>query len=120
MKLTVSQLRRIIKEEITALKPARRLAEGHARITEEEFAAWKDGDWGFVSEHDGGGPRRRSMDVIPADADKLTSYIIRNYEGMCADLGCEDVSDPEFKEYVSDQLAGKVDPMTLKMALAGL
>lgn len=26
------------------------LSEGHARITNEEFAAWKRGDWGFVSE----------------------------------------------------------------------
>jgi len=28
-----------------------RIAEGHARITQEEFAAWKNGDWGFVSEN---------------------------------------------------------------------
>jgi hypothetical protein len=100
-------------------KRGRSLKEGHARITEEEFAAWKSGDWGFVSEHDGGGPRR-SMDVIPADPVKLVGYIIRNYEGVCADLGCSDVSDPEFKEYVTDQLAGKVDMMVLKQALAML
>ena len=33
------------------LRKMRRLAEGHARITQEEFAAWKNGDWGFVSEN---------------------------------------------------------------------
>lgn len=102
-------------------RKSKKLAEGHARITQAEFDAWKSGDWGFVSEHDGGfRSHRRSMDVIPADADRLTDYIIRNYEGMCADLGCSDVSDPVFKQYVSDQLAGKVQPMTLKAALAGL
>lgn len=83
MKITVSQLRRIIKEEVqrsflehdkdylvgdekmrsykeqpdapmpvgeSRNRKAKNLAEGHARITEEEFAAWKRGDWGFVSE----------------------------------------------------------------------
>ena len=33
------------------LRKTRRLAEGHARITQEEFAAWQNGDWGFVSEN---------------------------------------------------------------------
>jgi hypothetical protein len=101
-------------------RKAKSLKEGHARITQEEFAAWKSGDWGFVAEHDGGGPRRRSMDVIPADPVKLVDYIIRNYEGHCPDLGCDDVSDPVFKEYVGDQLAGKVDRTTLQSALAML
>jgi hypothetical protein len=104
----------------TRRRRGRTLKEGHARITEEEMAAWKSGDWGFVAENDGGGPRRRSMDVIPADPDKLRDYILRNYEGHCQDLGCDDVSDPEFKEYVSDQLAGKVDRAVLKTALAML
>ena len=30
----------------------KRIAEGHARITEEEVAAWKSGDWGFNSQQD--------------------------------------------------------------------
>lgn len=93
-----------------------RLAESHSRITEEEFAAWKSGDWGFVSEHDGGGPRKYRS-AIPTDPRSLMDYIVRNYEGMCVDLGCSDVSDPEFKDYVSDQLADKVDPTTLQRAL---
>lgn len=28
----------------------KRLSEGHARITQEEMTAWKNGDWGFISE----------------------------------------------------------------------
>ena len=32
------------------VKESKSLAEGHARITEEEMEAWKKGDWGFVSE----------------------------------------------------------------------
>lgn|GEM_PF-3270710 len=96
-----------------------RLAEGHARITQEEFAAWKSGDWGFVSEHDGGGPRRGrgGTGAIPSDPKELRDYIVRNYEGHCSDLGCDDVSDPEFKQYVGDQLAGLVDHDTLRAAL---
>jgi hypothetical protein len=31
-------------------RKAKSLKEGHARITQAEFAAWKSGDWGFVSE----------------------------------------------------------------------
>ena len=30
----------------------KRIAEGHTRITEEEVAAWKSGDWGFNSQQD--------------------------------------------------------------------
>ena len=54
MKITITQLRRIIKEEIASLAKGKksRLSEGHSRITEEEFNAWKSGDWGFVSESD--------------------------------------------------------------------
>lgn len=60
MKIRVSQLRQIIKEEVDAsLSPSlveshrvrgnKRLSEAHARITEEEVAAWKSGDWGYVA-----------------------------------------------------------------------
>jgi hypothetical protein len=95
-----------------------RLSEGHARITEEEFAAWKSGDWGFVSEHDGGGPRRSR--AVPSDPVELKNYIVRTYEGVCADLGCDDVSDPEFKDYVADQMSGQVNYLALQRALAML
>jgi hypothetical protein len=51
MKLSATQLRRIIKEEVSKVTTRRgRLSEGHARITEEEFAQWKSGNWGFVAE----------------------------------------------------------------------
>jgi predicted RNA-binding Zn-ribbon protein involved in translation (DUF1610 family) len=51
MKLTATQLRRIIKEEVSKVTTRRdRLSEGHTRITEEEFAQWKSGNWGFVAE----------------------------------------------------------------------
>ena len=97
-----------------------RLSEGHARITEEELAAWKSGDWGYVSEHDGGfrNPRKNRGPVIPTDEVGLQDYILRNYQGACEDLGCDDVSDPIFKEYVRDMLAGMVDPAALERALA--
>lgn len=70
MKLTSTQLRQIIKEELArALKEDESdlgkdnivtkestayrkgmLLEGHNRITPEEMNAWMSGDWGFVSE----------------------------------------------------------------------
>lgn len=93
------------------------LSEGHGRITEEEFSAWKNGDWGFVSEHDGGAPRKYRKE-IPSDPMQLRDYVIRTYEGACADIGCDDVRDPEFKDYVADQLAGEVDSLVLQRALA--
>jgi hypothetical protein len=99
-------------------RKAKSLKEGHARITQEEFAAWKSGDWGFVAEHDGGGPRRSR--AVPSDPVELKDYIIRTYEGVCADLGCEDVSDPEFKDYVADQMSGQVNYLVLQRALAML
>lgn len=79
MRLTAKQLRNIIAEEVANLKQfdaravtsggdypdepyrmrresshrrGKRIAEGHARITEEEVAAWKSGDWGFNSQQD--------------------------------------------------------------------
>ena len=95
-----------------------KLSEGHARITEAEFAAWKSGDWGYVSEHDGGGPRKSH--AVPSDPVELKDYIVRTYEGVCVDLGCEDVSDPEFKDYVADQMSGQVNYLALQRALAML
>lgn len=52
MRISTSQLRRIIKEEVANVRGARRarLSEGHARITPEEMAAWKRGNWGYISE----------------------------------------------------------------------
>jgi hypothetical protein len=97
---------------------AKTLKEAHARITEEEFAEWKSGNWGFVTEHDGGGPRRSR--AVPSDPVELKDYIVRTYEGVCADLGCDDVSDPEFKDYVADQMSGQVNYLVLQRALAML
>lgn len=85
MRLTASQLRNIIKEEVALAirKPARRLSEGHARITEEEFAAWKSGDWGFVSESGeapaggpaaaAGGAREKAMQQLSNGMSALTA-----------------------------------------------
>jgi len=109
------------KKNESVIRKFQRIAESHARITQEEIDAWKSGDWGFVSEHDGGFRNpRRSLDVVPADPAKLVNYIIRNFEGMLPELGCSDVSDPEFKEYVSDALAGAVGTVALNRALAML
>ena len=54
MKLTALQLRRIIKEEVQKATGRKRLSESHSRITAEELAAWKSGDWGYVAEADHG------------------------------------------------------------------
>jgi hypothetical protein len=34
------------------VRSGKKISEGHARITEEEMAAWKSGDWGFDSQID--------------------------------------------------------------------
>jgi len=51
MKITVSQLRRIIKEEVqnvlTARTSRRSLSESHAKITSHELEEWKRGNWMF-------------------------------------------------------------------------
>lgn len=58
MKLTLTQLRRIIKEEVQSVALAKKhygrksLSEAHARITSKELEAWRNGDWGYVSEND--------------------------------------------------------------------
>ena len=50
MKLTPSQLRNIIREEVKkATSGKKNLSEAMTRITEDEVAAWKKGDWGYVS-----------------------------------------------------------------------
>lgn len=43
-----------VKQVVEGRRSLKSLLEGHARITEEEMAAWKSGDWGFTSQHDGG------------------------------------------------------------------
>lgn len=54
MKIKLSHLKKLIKEEILAsTKNKRVMAEGHSRITAEEVNAWMSGDWGFVSEASG-------------------------------------------------------------------
>ena len=54
MKLTATQLRKIIKEEVQKARGRKTLAEGHSRIEAEELEAWKRGDWGYVGEASGG------------------------------------------------------------------
>lgn len=49
MKLTATQLRRIIAEEIRGSHAKRNLNEAINRITEDEMTAWKKGDWGYVA-----------------------------------------------------------------------
>lgn len=50
MKLTPAQLRNIIREEVKkATSGKKNLSEAMTRITEDEVAAWKKGDWGYVS-----------------------------------------------------------------------
>lgn len=63
MKLTINQLRRIIREEAEKAdtkgtvaearcraKNKKNLSESYSRITEKEMAEWKKGNWGYVSE----------------------------------------------------------------------
>jgi hypothetical protein len=50
MKLTPAQLRNIVREEVKkATSGKKNLSEAMTRITEDEVAAWKKGDWGYVS-----------------------------------------------------------------------
>ena len=50
MKLTATQLRNIIREEVKkATLGKKNLSEGMARITEDEVAAWRSGNLGYVS-----------------------------------------------------------------------
>jgi len=50
MKLTSTQLKKIIAEEIkNALSEKKSLNEAMSRITAEEVEAWKKGDWSFVA-----------------------------------------------------------------------
>lgn len=50
MKLTQKQLRNIVREEIkNVVSGKKNLSEAMTRITEDEVAAWKRGDWGYVS-----------------------------------------------------------------------
>jgi len=55
VKIRLSQLRRIIKEEIQAngddrLGRRRTMSEGYNRITPQELNAWMQGDWGYMSD----------------------------------------------------------------------
>ena len=50
MKLTATMLRKIIAEEVSKAQPKKRnLSEAMNRITEDEMAAWKSGNWGYVA-----------------------------------------------------------------------
>lgn len=50
MKLTATMLRKLIAEEISKAQPKKKnLSEAMNRITEDEMAAWKSGNWGYVA-----------------------------------------------------------------------
>jgi hypothetical protein len=49
MRLTIAQLRRIIKEEVHAAAKRKNLSESYSRITEKEMSEWKKGNWGYTS-----------------------------------------------------------------------
>ncbi len=49
MRLTIAQLRRIIKEEVHAAAKRKNLSESYSRITEKEMSEWKKGNWGYIS-----------------------------------------------------------------------
>ena len=49
MKLTATMLRKIIAEEVSKTKTKKTLSEAITRITEDEMAAWKGGNWGYVA-----------------------------------------------------------------------
>jgi len=50
MKLTTTRLKQIIHEEVKkATSGKKNLSEAMTRITDDEMAAWKNGDWGYVS-----------------------------------------------------------------------
>jgi hypothetical protein len=53
MKITVTQLRRIIKEEVQNVLSARTkrgsLSESHTKITSRELEEWSRGNWMFES-----------------------------------------------------------------------
>ena len=52
IKLTATMLRKIISEEVSRTRPKRSLSEAITRITEDEMAAWKGGNWGYVAGDD--------------------------------------------------------------------
>jgi len=52
MKLTSTMLRKIIAEEVSKTKTKKTLSEAITRITEDEMAAWKGGNWGYVAGDD--------------------------------------------------------------------
>ncbi len=53
MKLTATMLRKLIAEEISKAQPKKtKLSEAITRITEDEMAAWKGGNWGYVAGDD--------------------------------------------------------------------
>jgi len=53
IKLTATMLRKIISEEVSKARPQKKtLSEAITRITEDEMAAWKGGNWGYVAGDD--------------------------------------------------------------------
>jgi hypothetical protein len=63
------------------------LSEGHARITDKEIAAWKRGDWGFVSEGASGTREMSHDDAITFIASQPADETVP-----------QDIMDPETGE----------------------
>lgn len=72
MKLKLSQLQQIIKEEVFNASKNRlrsqtkKLVEGHSHITTEELSAWKKGNLGFTSNSKGplDDPRQKTNELL--------------------------------------------------------
>lgn len=65
MKLTAIQLRNIIREEVKKVTLGKKnLSEGMARITEDEIAAWKSGNLGYVSGDSMSKPRHNDEEFL--------------------------------------------------------
>ena len=116
MKLTVTQLRSIIREEVKKATLGKKnlsegvvriaedevtLKEGHSRITQEELSAWKTGNLEFVSEVGSmsTGMRRK---VDPDFHLKAALKRVPSFKGVDVDMlkWFQDMSD----EYYSEDL----------------
>ena len=116
MKLTVTQLRSIIREEVKKATLGKKnlsegvvriaedevtLKEGHSRITQEELSAWKTGNLEFVSEVGSmsTGMRRK---VDPDFHLKAAIKRVPSFKGVDVDMlqWFQDMSD----EYYSEDL----------------
>ena len=116
MKLTVTQLRSIIREEVKKATLGKKnlsegvvriaedevtLKEGHSRITQEELSAWKTGNLEFVSEV-GSMSTGSRLKVDPDFHLKAALKRVPSFKGVDVDMlkWFQDMSD----EYYSEDL----------------